>query len=104
MVALPSSPQTVPSEAIQRIRQNVPPCMQTRHQWVVWKYQMVKGKRKKPPFTPHNGKAASTNDPSTWGTFDQSLARYARGGYDGIGYVCNGDMAGGDIDHCINPE
>ena len=78
--------------------------MQTRRQWVVWKYQMVKGKRKKPPFTPHNGRSASTNDPSTWGTFDQALARYARGGYDGIGYVCNGDIVALDFDHCRNPE
>lgn len=101
---LPNNPQTVSSETIQRLRHNVPSFMQTRHQWVVWKYQMVDGKRKKPPFTPHNGRSASTNDPSTWGTFDQALARYARGDYDGIGYVCNGDSTGGDLDKCRNPE
>ena len=92
------------SEAIQRLHQNVPPFMQTRRQWIVWKYQMVDGKRKKPPFSPHNGRSASTNDPSTWGTFEQALARYARGDYDGIGYVCNGDITGGDLDHCRDPR
>src|SRR5436853_1682869 len=97
-------PQTAHSEITQRFRQNVPPCMQTRCQWVVWKYQIVKGKRKKPPFTPYNGHAASPTNPTTWGTFDQALARYAQGSYDGIGYVCHDDIVGGDLDHCRNPK
>ncbi|HEX3640529.1 MAG TPA: hypothetical protein VHV10_04510 [Ktedonobacteraceae bacterium] len=65
---------------------------------------MEKGKRKKPPFNPHNGKPASTDDSATWGTFDQALARYEAGGYDGIGYVCNGDIVTLDLDRCRNPE
>lgn len=100
MVALPKQHQTISPETIQTLRQNVPPCIQTDRQYLVWKYQVIKGKRKKPPFTPQNGKAASTNDPTTWGTLDQALSRYARGGYDGIGYVCHRNVVGGDIDHC----
>src|SRR5216110_148882 len=99
MVAVLSH-QTVSSA----VRQNVPLCMQTRRQYVVWKYRMENGKKKKPPFNPQNGRSASTDDPTTWGTFDQALARYARGGYDGIGYVCHGDITGIDLDHCRNPE
>ncbi|HEX3640931.1 MAG TPA: hypothetical protein VHV10_06555 [Ktedonobacteraceae bacterium] len=102
MVALPHiNTQAVSSEVIDRLCQNVPSCIKTHRQYVVWRYQEdEKGKLKKPPFNPRNGHAARTDDPTTWGTFDQALARYAKGGYDGIGYVCNGDIAGGDLDHC----
>ena len=105
MVALPKiNTQAVSAEVIERLRNNTPRHMMTHRQWIVWKYQTVDGKLKKPPFTPHNRHAAKTTDATTWGTFDQALARYAQGGYDGIGYVCDGDIVGGDLDDCRDPK
>src|SRR2546427_9253339 len=105
MVALPqSNAHAVSAEVIERLRRNTPRHMMTHRQWIVWKYATGDGKLKKPPFTPSTGKAAKTTDATTWGTFDQALARYARGGYDGIGYVCNGDIVALDLDHCRDPK
>jgi primase-polymerase (primpol)-like protein len=36
-------------------------------QWVVWRFVLAKNQWKKQPFNPANGRAAKTNDRSTWG-------------------------------------
>ncbi len=37
-------------------------------QFIVWKYQYIEGKKKKPPYNPRTHYPASPTDPSTWGT------------------------------------
>ena len=56
---------------------------------------------------PHNvrGGFAKVNAPSTWGAYDQTVAKYNKGGYAGIGFVFgNSPFAGVDIDNCYDPE
>ena len=75
-------------------------------QWVVWRYSLVNGQWKKPPFNPVNGRAAKTNDRRTWGTFLQALYRLETGRYDGIGFVFSNDdpFTGTDLDGAVNED
>jgi primase-polymerase (primpol)-like protein len=76
--------------------------------WVVWPWELRKskdGKEKwtKPPKQPrdpaHN---ARSNDPSTWGTYDDAVAAVHRGNADGIGYMLLGSGIGAiDLDHVL---
>ena len=75
-------------------------------QWVVWRYSLVKGQWKKPPFNPGNGRAAKTNDRNTWGTFPQALYQLETGRYHGIGFVFTDEdpFTGTDLDGAVNEE
>ncbi len=49
-----------------------------------------------------NSKASST-DPTSWASFDKAQAAYQEGGYDGVGFVLNGDgLVGVDLDKCVH--
>jgi hypothetical protein len=78
--------------------------MTERPQWIVWKYEFVGGRWTKVLYQPkrHRSKA-KTNDPSTWSSFDEALAAYDNGGFDGIGYVFSADdpYFGVDVDNCL---
>lgn len=71
--------------------------------WVVWRYVTRKGKPTKVPFSAIDGRAASATDPATWSNFDQALAAFESGGFDGIGFVFTGDdlLCGIDLDNCV---
>ena len=82
----------------------------TQKRWVVWKW--VKrvtpgGKEKwtKPPFRPAFPKAAAkSNDPSTWGSYEDAVAAFAAGEADGIGVMLlEGELAAADLDKCRDP-
>jgi hypothetical protein len=101
----------------------IPSDLCTRDQWLLWRWDQrahnSTGEMKwtKPPFQVHGDKA-STDDPMTWTSFDQAVAVFNRGGFDGIGYVLTSDrertdklpgtaddgLAGVDLDHCVDPE
>lgn len=75
--------------------------------WVCWRWKLKvnkKGVRKwdKPPFQPKNPRQfAKSNDPSTWGTYEQALAVFEARNCDGIGFNLSGtDIAAFDIDGC----
>jgi hypothetical protein len=71
--------------------------------WMCWSWKKdKKGKWTKPPYNPQYPKSnARTDDPSTWGTFAQALARVNDGDHDGLGYSINGTGLGAvDMDHC----
>ena len=74
--------------------------------WVVWRWEEVKGKRTKVPYQPRRPKAkAKNNDPETWGSYSEALAAFDAGGVSGIGFcLLNSDIAAFDIDHCRNAE
>ena len=64
-------------------------------------------KWRKVPFQP-NGKPADTTDRSTWNRFEECCAAYARGRFDGLGFVFDGEIGadglcycGVDFDGCI---
>lgn len=82
----------------------VPEALRERPQWVGWKYAWRGGKWTKVPINPRTGNAADSTDPSTWGTFEESVAAWRNGEpYAGIGFVftAGDEFAGIDLDDCI---
>lgn len=79
-----------------------PKILLLKRNWICWKYKEVNGRKTKIPYNPLTGKKAKSTDPRTWTTYQ--IVRKAIG-YDGIGYVFNGDgIFGIDIDHCIDEK
>lgn len=74
--------------------------------WCCWKYTLREGSDKptKEPYSPMTGKKARSNDPSTFGRFEQAVFALEMGGYDGIGIGIFGDICAIDIDHCISDD
>ena len=76
--------------------------------WVCWRLTPDKdgGKDRKVPFNPATGKAAKSNDPNTWATYEQAQDAYDRYGYTGTGFMFweGTDVVGVDIDHCYDKE
>ena len=78
---------------------------------MLWKYEPPKkpdGKWQKVPYQP-NGYKASTTNRHTWSTFETCRAVYEQGGYDGVGFVFDGEvgpdgtcLVGIDLDRCID--
>lgn len=90
--------------ALSPILSAIPDALRCVARWVVWKYEAGKGEKpRKVPYCPTlvNSRASST-DSTTWGTFEQVLAAFDEGGYDGVGVVLDGDgIVGIDIDDCV---
>jgi hypothetical protein len=82
----------------------IPGEMRERHHWVLWRIEGEGDNETKVPYQ-LNGKRASTKHPKTWSSFDEVVAAYNAGGFDGIGFVFTKDDAysGIDLDHCRNP-
>lgn len=85
-----------------RHRDSIPAELTVRPRFVSWRYELVDGRRTKIPYQ-CNGRRASSVDPATWCSWAQVLVAYDRGGYDGVGFVMNGDgLCGVDFDHCCS--
>jgi putative DNA primase/helicase len=70
--------------------------------FVVWRYRVIDGQRKKPPFDPNTHTPASPIDPRTWGTLERALSAVATGQFQGIGFMLSqSPFTGLDLDHCI---
>lgn len=71
-----------------------------RRQWVTWKY--VNGT--KVPFSASTGKPASSTDPATWSTFEESCRAAERRHHAGVGFVFSPEdpFTGIDLDDCID--
>jgi hypothetical protein len=92
---------------------NIPAELRSLPNWVLWRYLPPKassGKWRKVPFQP-NGKPASTTDRSTWSGFEECCTAYTHGGFDGVGFVFDGDVGtdglcycGIDFDACIDND
>jgi primase-polymerase (primpol)-like protein len=85
---------------------NIPEPLRQRPQWVNWRNEFIDGRWTKVPYDPATGKRASTTDLMTWTTFEDAVATYDDGGYDGVGFCfCSADpFVGVDIDDCRDPE
>jgi hypothetical protein len=57
----------------------------------------------KPPYQPNGSLAASTGS-DTWVSYQEALAAYNRGGFNGVGFVLTDDdpYTAWDLDHCVN--
>jgi primase-polymerase (primpol)-like protein len=72
----------------------------------VWQWELRKGKSGKEKWTKPPRQArdpaynARSNDPDSWGTYDEAVATVAAGNADGIGYMLLGSGIGAiDLDH-----
>ena len=71
---------------------NIPQELRMLPRWVMWKAEGNAGEKpRKVPYTPGRPNThASSIDPATWGTFEQSAASFQSGGFTGIGFVLDG--------------
>ena len=74
--------------------------------WVLWKYDWRKTGWSKVPYRPDGSQPARTNDPTTWGRFEEAHSRYLAGGFCGLGFVLatRAGLLGVDLDACRQPD
>ena len=84
---------------------NVPAELRALKQWVLWKYEKRGTRATKVPYQISGSLASSTN-PAHWGSFDDVLTAYGRGGFSGIGFCFSeaDDLVGIDLDLCIDAD
>ena len=81
--------------------ENLPPYLQQHGLFCLWKYETRNGKTTKPPYNPNNPQyGARANDRSTFAPL--AVATSKAQGFNGLGVGIFGDLAGIDIDHCID--
>jgi primase-polymerase (primpol)-like protein len=81
--------------------------MQTRHQWVCWRYETDEsGKQKKPPYNISTGLKVDTSKPLRAATYQQAVHACCTGPYDGIGYIFlpAERIVRIDLDDCRDPQ
>jgi len=86
------------------IIENIPAELKQGRHWLCWRLECVKERWTKVPYRPFGPlRKARSNDPGTWGTFEQAL-RYCRSHPEitGIGIAFADDLVGIDLDHCIS--
>lgn len=81
--------------------ENIPAYLREHGLFCLWKYEDRDGRRTKMPYNPNSLQdRAKSNDRSTFAPMATTQARAA--GFDGIGIGIFDDIAGIDIDHCID--
>lgn len=90
------------------IRLNTPAVLKTLPHWVLWRYEQIKERQTKVLYNPnHISSRAKSNDPLTWGTFEQTLEilhqNYDRFHGVAFAFTANDPYAGIDMDDCIDP-
>lgn len=82
---------------------NIPALIQEYPNWVVWRYAIIDGEVKKPPYNPVTGRLASIRKSSTWSNFERARSTYETGQFSGIGFVLEAALGivGIDLDDCV---
>lgn len=75
---------------------NIPAELKKTQQFVCWVGS------DKVPKSPKNGKNAQSNNPGTWGTFEQAVKACDVFHFDGIGFMFANGYFGVDLDHCLD--
>lgn len=90
--------------AVERLQGSMPGELRAYSHFVVWRPIAIQGKMKKVPLNPRTGETASTQDPTTWGSFADALTALSRGAGKGIGFVFANDdpFTGVDLDQCVD--
>lgn len=90
-------------------REDIPDPLLSREQWVVWReiYIDERDEYTKVPVNPHTGGKAASDDPETWGSFEdavQYVEMTLQG--DGVGFVFSDDdmLVGVDLDNCFTDD
>lgn len=76
--------------------ENIPEELKKVSRWVCCNGQ------DKMPKNPFNGKNAKSNDPATWGTFEQAVKACETFGFEYIGFEFAPPYFGVDLDHCLD--
>ena len=78
--------------------ENIPAELKKLNNWVCWRGV------DKTPKNPSTGKNAQSNNPKTWGTFEQACKACDTFGFDGLGFMFDGKSGyfGVDLDHCLD--
>ncbi len=85
----------------------IPDALKAIQQWVCWRWELPEkegGRFGKPPVDAKTGKAGKSNDPATWSTFDDAVARFHQDSkIAGIGLALTPDLGitALDLDHVI---
>lgn len=102
---------------IERLVEKIPVDLQKKNFWVVWRYEWHEGEPK-PRKLPYKAKEylhqkeeglppvnlkASSADATTWSSFDEAIAAYAGGEFDGVGFCFGADYVGIDLDKRCSP-
>ena len=73
--------------------ENIPERLKKEKNWVCWSGD------DKIPKCPHTGRNAQSNNPKTWGTFEQAINACDKYGFDGLGFMFAPPYFGVDLDH-----
>ncbi len=108
-MSAPNNPSSGEPEVIAPNLLGIPPELRALPRWVAWRIVPPKepgGKFGKQPINPRSGQLASSTDPATWGTFDESIACVRDRRLAGIGFVftLEDGVVGTDLDHCRDPK
>jgi putative DNA primase/helicase len=97
-----SSRNSTPS-SLSTTHRLIPEEIRRRRAWCTFRFELVDGRRTKVPYNPRTGRRAKSNDPKTWGTFEEASQAE---GYDGIEYMLSADDPYFlvDLDDCRSPE
>jgi len=101
--------ETKPPALVPRFEM-VPDTLTIHHRWLVWRWELRpkkadRGKEwTKPPYNARTGGAGSSTDAETWSTFEEAVAAYDRGGWDGIGIALAPPLSGVDLDDVVDTE
>lgn len=73
--------------------------------WVCWKLEERNGKLTKVPKNPNTGGNAQSNNPATWGTYEEATHCRELANFDGIGFMLDPGtvkLVGFDLDDCLD--
>lgn len=83
---------------------NLPEVLRQFGSFCCWVHKERTGGTKpaKEPHNPMTGEKARVDHPEDFAPFDETIAAFQRGSYDGIGILINGNLCAIDIDNCID--
>lgn len=76
--------------------QNIPSELREAKNWVCWVGT------DKVPKNPYTGNNAQSNNPQTWGTFNDAIQACEKYHFDGLGFMFAPPYFGVDLDHCLD--
>jgi len=79
----------------------IPQPLKALRRWVLWRWELRKGKWTKPPKQADD-KFASTSDSRTWCSYDEAIQAYVEKEFDGVGIVLPEGIVGVDLDDCVS--
>jgi putative DNA primase/helicase len=84
----------------------VPIDLRVLPRWVTWRTEERDGRPTKPPQRCDGEGYANSTDATTWCEFSDALAAVRSGEAEGMGFVlvADDDLAGGDLDGCVNED